>query len=157
MAFTKEQIKDFKERIIFKVAFENKSLNNILREDGMPKHNSVYKWLAEDKEFANNYARARDIRADVIFDEILEIADNKEGDFVEETKDDGTVITKVNHENIQRSRLRVDARKWILAKMAPKKYSDKIDVTSNGENIEDKKTISITLPGGKVIDDFKID
>ena len=59
--------------------------------------------------------RAREEQADKFFKEIIEIADDKSGDYV--TTSDGQTI--VDHENIQRSRLRVDARKWAAARLAP--------------------------------------
>src|SRR5258708_9384791 len=67
--------------------------------------------------------RAREEQADKLFREIIEIADDKSGDYV--TTSDGKRI--VDHENIQRSRLRVDARKWAAARLAPKKYNDHVD------------------------------
>jgi hypothetical protein len=66
--------------------------------------------------------RAREEQADKLFREIIEIADDASGDYV--TTSDGKRI--VDHENIQRSRLRVDARKWAAARLAPKKYGDHI-------------------------------
>lgn len=56
------------------------------------------------------YARAREIQADMLFDEILEIADNTTSDVT--FAKDGT--NTVNHENIQRARLRIDTRKWFI-------------------------------------------
>ena len=52
---------------------------------------------------------------------------------------------RINHDVIQRDRLRVDARKWMLGKMQPKKYGDKLDVTSDGEKIS---TTIINLGSG---------
>src|SRR6478736_3110654 len=67
--------------------------------------------------------RAREEQADKLFQEIIEIADDASGDYV--TTSDGKRI--VDHENIQRSRLRVDARKWAAARLAPKKYGDRVE------------------------------
>jgi len=59
---------------------------------------------------------------------------------------------------MQRSRLRVDVRKWALSKMNPKKYGDKVDHTTGGEKLPTNTTnLAITLPNGKTIDDFKVD
>lgn len=94
---------------------------------------TFYEYVANDSTKADKYARASEIRANLMFDEIITIADESVNDII--IGEDG--VEKVNHENIQRSRLRVDARKWALSKMNPKKYSDnsKLDVTTNGENI----------------------
>jgi hypothetical protein len=94
---------------------------------------TFYEQIKDDSTKAEQYARASEVRAHLIFDDIIAIADETSGDIT--IDDDG--LEKVNHENIQRSRLRVDARKWALSKMNPKKYSDnsKLDVTTNGESI----------------------
>ena len=77
----------------------------------------------------DQYARAREEQADKLFREIIEIADDASGDYV--TTSDGKRI--VDHENIQRSRLRVDARKWAAARLAPKKYGDRVEHDVRGD------------------------
>lgn len=47
---------------------------------------------------------------------------------------------KYNGDAVQRSKLRVDARKWVAAKLKPKKYGDKIDVTSGNEPVKMDET-----------------
>jgi hypothetical protein len=64
-------------------------------------------------------------------EEILEIADNVGGDMM--TLADGREV--IDNAVVQRDRLRVDARKWLLAKLQPKKYGEKIDITSDFEPI----------------------
>lgn len=97
----------------------------------------MFKWLSEKKEFSEKYARARESQADVLFDEILAIADSQEGDVYIK---DGVEFT--NHDVINRARLRVDARKWMAGKLRPKVYGDKLQHTgADGEGpvqIEDK-------------------
>jgi hypothetical protein len=83
------------------------------------------------------YARACDIRAENIFEDIIVIADDNSND----TYIDDNGIERTDNDVIQRSRLRVDARKWVLSKMAPKKYGDKIDLTSDGEKLQSHVTI----------------
>jgi hypothetical protein len=94
---------------------------------------TFYVWLDEDKSKSDQYAKVCEVRADKIFEDILDIADDGTNDYVDK---DG--ITVLNSEHIQRSRLRVDARKWMLGKMNPKKYGDKVstDITSKGEKIQ---------------------
>lgn len=87
----------------------------------MPAASTVWLWLARYKDFSEQYTRACDERAEAIFEETIEIADNSAGDIT--VDEDGNEI--VNHENIQRSRLRVDTRKWFVSKLSPKKYSEK--------------------------------
>lgn len=94
------------------------SLNKICQLEHMPGRTTVYRWIREHDEFRNNYARATEDRADSIFEEMLDIADSAE----EETA------------SIAKARLQIDARKWILGKMNPKKYSDKQTVEMTGAN-----------------------
>lgn len=98
--------------------------------EGVIGKTKFYELIDEDGKKAERYARACAFRQEYLFEQILEIADTSDNDIVEV---DGE--KKVNHENIQRDRLRVDARKWALAKMNPKKYGDKVDYTSGGEKI----------------------
>lgn len=104
------------------------SLRQICVKDGMPSQSMVFRWLAQPDRvgFREQYARAREAQADKLADEILEIADETEGDFIGKELGDGTVVEVVDHEHIQRSKLRVDARKWKAAKLAPKKYGDRV-------------------------------
>jgi hypothetical protein len=89
----------------------------------MPDARSVFRWLAANEDFRQQYARAREAQADFMAEEILQIADDGRNDTYQ--TDDGEFV---NHDVIARSRLRVDARKWLAAKMAPKKYGDKIGI-----------------------------
>jgi hypothetical protein len=109
----------------------------VLKQD-IPKitRKVLFDWINKDKSKSNQYARAMEYRADVVFDEIIQIADNSEGDTY---TDEETGKTKVDHENINRSRLRVDARKWAISKMLPKKYGDKLDITSRTEDLSQEE------------------
>jgi hypothetical protein len=88
----------------------------------MPDKATVFRWLAARQEFRDQYARAREAQADYWAEEIVEIADDGSSDTY--TDDNGNVRT--DQEVIGRSRLRVDTRKWLMSKLAPKKYGDKI-------------------------------
>lgn len=103
---------------------QGKSLTKICKADGMPSAHSVFRWLMNEKyrDFRDNYERARSVQMAKFADELQDIADDAENDYT--IDENGQEI--VNHENIQRSRLRIDTRKWILAKMLPKKYGDKV-------------------------------
>jgi hypothetical protein len=102
---------------------DGESLRKICLDDDLPSKSSVFKWLGENPAFSDQYARAREAQADTMADEILDISDDGRNDTYE--TDSGTVT---NHDVIARSRLRVDARKWLASKMAPKKYGDKLAV-----------------------------
>lgn len=110
---------------------EGSSLRSICDADDMPSMSTVFRWLAASEEFREQYARARELQADTLFDEILEIADDARNDWMERRgeEDAGWVA---NGEHIQRSRLRLDARKWMAGKLRPKKYGDKVDHEHTG-------------------------
>ena len=97
------------------------------------------------------YTRAREAQADKFFREIIEIADDASRDYV--ATSDGKRI--VDHENIQRSRLRVDARKWAAARLAPKKYGDRIEHDHKG-GLNFQPAILIQVSGNEREDDAKL-
>ena len=114
------------------------SLREICRDEKMPSQRSVFRWLLDEENevFRQQYARAREIQAEAIFDEILEIADDGSNDWMERRLPSGETVEVVNQEHIQRSRLRIDSRKWMAGKLQPKKYGDKLDITSGGEKLQ---------------------
>lgn len=132
-----------------------KSLRGVLDSadrEILPSCVTWFEWMKQDEEIVKQYALACEARQEMIFDQIMEIAD-KQGEDVIETED-GEIV---NHNIINRNRLQVDARKWMLGKMNPKKYGDKIDHTTGGEKLPSPVPLHITFPDGKTIDDFKID
>lgn len=102
---------------------------------------SFFEWLAKDNNLVDQYTRATEVRADAIFEEMFDIADDGTNDWVEKFDKEGNSHYDLNGEHVQRSKLRIDARKWALSKMMPKKYGDKIDVTSDNEKIQAQVTI----------------
>lgn len=109
------------------------SLKAICEDEGMPARSTVFKWLAENKPFSDMYARAREEQADAIFDEIIEIADDGRNDWMERRgEEDAGWVT--NGENIQRAKLRIDARKWMAGKLRPKKYGEKLELSGDADS-----------------------
>ncbi|AQW91301.1 hypothetical protein [Elizabethkingia anophelis] len=135
MAYSAEQ----KEQI-FKSIFESIENGNSLRRaltEASISSKTFYEWLEADEEKVKQYARATEERADALVDEILDIADDTSQDFIDidmgdEKGSEIVLAKKPNYELIQRSRLRVDARKWLVGKLAPKKYGDKLDIETSG-------------------------
>lgn len=121
---------------------QGQSLREISKDPDMPSQVSFFKWVGNDEKLAKQYARAREAQADLIFDEILEIADDATNDWMDRNSEDESVRV-VDHEHVQRSRLRIDARKWMAGKLAPKKYGDKLDATVTGKL---KLTVSTGVP-----------
>lgn len=113
------------------------SVRTVCKPDEMPAISTFYRWLREHDEFQKQYARATEERTEAMAEDILDIADDGTNDWTTKTNKDGSEYDVVNSDVIQRSRLRVDTRKWLMAKMKPKKYGDKIDVTSGGDKIND--------------------
>lgn len=126
---------------------EGESLRQICADDDMPSLRAVMRWLdhADRSDFRQQYARAREMQADTLADQVLSIADDGLNDTYQTEGGEQT-----NHDVIARSRLRVDARKWLASKLAPKKYGDKIqqEVTGpDGGPVEQEITITLVRPG----------
>ena len=120
------------DRICQMISTSNKGLYKLCQEnDDLPNADTIYLWLTKYPEFSDKYARAREIQAELLADEIIEIADETSHDTL--TTDEGKEYE--NKEWVNRSKLRVDARKWKASKLAPKKYGDKLDVTTDGDKI----------------------
>ena len=108
-------------------------------------HTSVLQWVDENEEFAHQYTRARARGFQLMADEIIEIADDSSGDVIETER--GPVA---NAEFAARSRLRVDTRKWMLSKMLPKVYGDKLDHNVSGSvDMIHKITRTVVKPESK--------
>ena len=89
-----------------------------------PNPDTIYRWVKEHKDFSDQYARAKRLQIEVIVDEIIDIADDVSQDAL--INDSGKQV--VNHEHIHRWRLRIDTRKWLASKLAPKIYGDKVQL-----------------------------
>jgi hypothetical protein len=111
------------------------SLRSICAGDDMPSAAVVFKWLASDKhpEFVEQYTRAREMQADTLFDDLLEIADDGSNDWMKRNAEENPGWV-ANGEHIQRSRLRIDARKWMASKLRPKKYGEKLELAGDPDN-----------------------
>jgi hypothetical protein len=112
---------------------DGESLRAICRDDHMPDKATVFRWLADDADLRDQYARARETQADSIFDEIIEIADDARNDWMERQGPDGQGVGwQLNGDHVQRSRLRIDARTWMAGKLRPKVYGDKVEHEHKG-------------------------
>lgn len=120
------------DRICARLAM-GESLRSVCRDEKMPNITTIFEWLRKYEDFSNQYARAKQESADYMAEELLDIADNGANDYMERENKLGDKVTVVDKEHIMRSRLRVDTRKWLMSKMKPKKYGDKLDVTSDGK------------------------
>lgn len=122
--------------LICSLIAEGRSLSSVCREEGMPGSSSVFRWLRENQEFRKNYDTSMRERTLAHGEQLIDISDDGTNDWMEDQYMKGkSPGWKVNGEAVQRSKLRVDTRKWLMSKMEPKKYGDKMDVTSGGEPI----------------------
>lgn len=111
---------------------DGESLRTICAGEDMPHRSTVFRWLASDEAFRDQYARAREDQADTLADEIVAISD-EECTTVRADKhpgakaddEDGNVEVVFDSTAVARNRLRVDARKWVASKLKPKKYGDR--------------------------------
>jgi len=147
MAYSATQIDEIFNSIIQRIEL-GESLRSILKDENMPSSQTFYIWINDDESKSKQYARATEIRADLIFDEMIEIADDGTNDFTKKLLSE-IEVEMLNSEHLQRSRLRIDTRKWILSKMNPKKYGDKLDLTTKDKELPQPTTI--------VFKDFKND
>lgn len=103
---------------------EGEALIAICRDEHMPGESTVRGWVTDDHVgFAARYARARDLGLERMAEETVEIADDSGLDVVMTA--DGP---RADGEVVQRAKLRVDTRKWLLSKLAPKRYGDRLQV-----------------------------
>lgn len=117
--------------ICFRIV-QGESLNRIVKNsDNMPDIATVYRWLLVNETFRNMYAQAKEDQADTLADEIQDISDERP--MMTIVTDDET-IEKLDAVGINRNRLRVDARKWIAAKLKPRKYGDRQIIAGDAEN-----------------------
>ena len=98
----------------------------------MPDSNTFYKWMNEDEQKLEQYARAREEQADYYLDEMIRVAYENNADVYVEPE---TGNVKIDGNVVQRSRLIVDSLKWSMARIAPKKYGD-LNTTDLNVNME---------------------
>lgn len=128
---------DLAELICLEIAISGKGLHRICSDNELlPSVRTVYSWLfqasnkedqfyKEKGEFLHKYTRAREMQADLYNDETIEIADNN--------RHDRESFVGINH--IQRAKLMCEMRLKVSARLWPKKYGSKVDVTSDGDKV----------------------
>lgn len=111
------------DRICKEIAQSEKGLHRLHRElDWFPDPSTIMDWLSDKTEFSAQYARAKDLQADFMRDSLLPIADDTSGD---------ELITKngviENREFVNRSKIRIETRMWIMERLSPKKYGKQVE------------------------------
>jgi len=108
---------------------DGETLRSICRDERMPSWRSIYDWIAQDADFASRIARARELGADAIAEQILDIADTPVvGEEIEESES-GMKVRRADM--LGHRKLQVETRLKLLAKWFPKKYGDKQEIDLN--------------------------
>jgi hypothetical protein len=104
---TEEVINELLDRIM-----QGESVRKICEDDDMPDQVTIYRWLRDDEDFCQKYARAKEISSHSWVEESFEIAD--------------AAMTRTDAEV---AKVRIQARQWAASKLNPKKYGDKLQAT----------------------------
>ncbi len=112
-------------------------------DEDMPNQFSIYRWLNKFDDLSEKYAQAKQKQMDYLAEELLLIADDSINDYTIKGGADGEEQIVLNAEHVQRSRLRIDARKWLMSKLKPKKYGDKLHTELSGDiGVSDLSSLS---------------
>lgn len=105
------------------------SLRTVCKKDNMPDMSTVFAWIRTHEDFSNQYAKAKEEAIDAKHEELEALGDEAiELSQRVDPKASGAVVNAV--------RLKADNLKWVMSKLKPKKYGDKVDVTSDGKAIK---------------------
>jgi len=126
---------DIASKLCVEIATSSKSLKTICDMDDMPSVRTVLNWLNTNAEFLRQYTRAKEEQADYLVEEMIDIADDGSNDLMKITKGDAEYEIE-NKEVTNRSKLRVETRKWIASKLKAKKYGDKLDLSVQQEPVD---------------------
>ncbi len=111
----------------------SETLRQISRDESMPDKATIMRWVIKHEEFRDLYVKALEMRMHFWADDIVEIADDGSNDWMEKELEGGHIIEVENKEVIARSRLRVDVRKWLMVKLAPRTYGERLEVDNKGK------------------------
>jgi hypothetical protein len=102
------------------------SLHKIANDPDMPARSTILRWISKNEIFGRQYTAAREALQDYWWDKAMEVAFDGSGDIIIENGK-----TKVDNENVHRSRLKVDTIKWTLSKLNPRKFGDTPDLSAD--------------------------
>lgn len=131
------------------------SVRKICQANDMPNEETIYRWILNLEAFSKKYRTAREIQQERYLDELIEIADEKPRVTPMGSTDSGAV---------QHAKLRIDTRKWTMARLAPRKYGDKMGLDHGVQQENPLATlikriagtalpVAIEIPSGNLIDD----
>lgn len=120
------------------------SLRTVCSGEGMPCVATVFNWFRSQDGFLEQYTRAKQESADALTDEMLDIADDATNDWMLRNGDEN-VGYDFKGEHVQRSKLRIETRKWLASKLKPKKYGDRTKVVTDDGKGGDAPITSISV------------
>ena len=141
MAYKLQEIEEIFEKILSEIR-KGKSVSSILKEKNMPCRDTFDKWLEQDLLKIDKYTRAKEIGIDAKFESI-------EQDYLEEPQRDSET-GRIDPAWVNLQRLKIDAKKWELSKLMPKKYGDRLEL----DNKHSGELNIISLGSGKKPDEF---
>ena len=108
------------------IATSSHGLKRICKDNPhFPTRTTILQWRLDKPEFSDMYMQAKVKQVEALADECMDIADDGESDTIIKTNKDGSKYEACNTEWLARSRLRIDTRKWLAAKLAPKIYGER--------------------------------
>lgn len=116
-------------------------LYKVCKDDGMPDRITFFKKCQSDSDYAKIYRQALELRGEMHADELTEMAD---------------AALNSTSENIQARKLQVNTRQWIISRLLPKKYGDRMTLSGDGENplvtqlVLGAGELAAKIKGGKV-------
>lgn len=132
-------------REICRQIMEGRTLKKICEDPRMPSKRAIMYWLSDPAraDFRELYYYSRRVYSEILVDEIVTIADDTSNDWKEKKDRHGNFLKMVpDNEAIQRSRLKIDTRKWLAAKLMPRIYGEnkvmQHDVTGDLKKLMDQ-------------------
>lgn len=122
------------------------TIKQIVKDPYMPTYQQIMKWVKTDPDFQAAYMSAQEFRMNVFADEILEIADDATGDIRLGFDKAGNVIPEVNVEAIQRSKLRIETRKYLMERYAKQTFAPPKEKAEAKASVQGGVQIQINLP-----------
>lgn len=117
-------------RICERIA-DGESLRAVCRDPQMPDKSTFFRYMRENPLVRDQYTRATDQRCVTLAEDAIDISDDGSNDWMAENDPENPGY-RLNGEHVQRSKLRVETRKWFLSKLQPKVYGDKSSVELSG-------------------------
>lgn len=114
---------------ICELVADGESINKISKMPGMPARSTILKWFRDVPEFSDMYIRAKEIGFEVLADEIIDLADAPEN---------------IEKEELNRHHLMIETRKWLLAKLQPRKYGERVTQEIVGNKEESPVQVEVT-------------